>query len=94
MNAKLCAWRAKAAVAPLGLVDIDGRLLGPGDADAFRKLKIPKQSQYALVSSLDNMGLLRPDRPSLFAPADLQRVFDSPASRAPRLKALRAAASK
>ena len=73
----LAAGAAKAAVAPLGLVDIDGRLLLPGDADAFRKFKIPKQSQYVLVSSLDNIGLLRRDLPSMFAPADLQRVFVS-----------------
>ncbi len=68
---------AKAAVAPLELVDVEGRLLLAEKAEAFRTFRVPGQAQYVLVSSLDNISLLRRDLLSLVAAEDLQGEFVS-----------------
>lgn len=67
---------AKAAAASLDLVPIDtggDRLLLPADVDEFRSFKVPKRPQYALVSSLDGLFLLRRDFRGLLAPEDAAR---------------------
>ena len=67
---------AKAAVAPLGLdplEDTDERLLLPQDHKEFRAFKVPKKSQYVLVSSLDGISHLRRDVEGLLAPEDMSR---------------------
>jgi hypothetical protein len=49
---------AKAATEPLKLAEAsEGRLLLPEDLEAFRRFEAPKRPQYALVSSLDGIGL-------------------------------------
>jgi hypothetical protein len=45
-------------------------LMLPADREAFEKFKTPKQPQYLLVSSLDNIGQLRRDVTSLLTPED------------------------
>jgi hypothetical protein len=53
---------AKAAVEPLGLVEISGDLLMlPEDREEFLKFQAPKRPQYSLVSSLDGIASLRGD---------------------------------
>jgi Winged helix DNA-binding domain len=55
---------AKAAIEPLTLARLDedsGRLMHEADLDALRAFKRPKDPQYALVSGLDAMVLLRRD---------------------------------
>jgi hypothetical protein len=66
---------AKAAVAPLGLVPLEGtdRLLFPDDLDALRAFRAPAEPRYALVGSLDALFLLRRDVRSLLDPADVAR---------------------
>lgn len=62
---------AKAAVEPLRLVsaDSDGdRLMLADDQSAFGKFNLPAKPQYALVSSLDAMFLLRRNISTLVAP--------------------------
>ena len=62
---------AKAAIEPLKLESLEeGRLLLPEDRDDFEKFKPAKQSQFALVSSIDGVSLLRRDLNSLLDPAD------------------------
>jgi hypothetical protein len=57
---------AKAAIAPLKLEPVAGdRLMLPEDRDQFEGFKIPKQAQYAMVSSIDGLSLLRRDLNSL-----------------------------
>jgi len=49
-----------AAVAPLGLLDVgEGRLLLPEERAAFEAFRVPATPQYAVVSSLDGLALLR-----------------------------------
>lgn len=55
---------------PLGLTEIETLLLPPADRQEFEKFQIPKKPQYALVSSIDSMILLRRDLQSLLAPED------------------------
>src|SRR5207247_9004393 len=53
---------AKAAVDPLKLVPVDAgdeRLMFPKDRDELGAFKAPKQAQYAMVSGLDGLFLLR-----------------------------------
>ena len=72
----LGAKTAKATVASLGLEsleDTDERLMFPQDREEFRAYKVPKRSQYALVSSLDGISHLRRDVESLLAPEDMSR---------------------
>jgi hypothetical protein len=62
---------AKAAIEPLKLESIEeGRLLLPEDRDEFETFKPAKQSQFALVSSIDGVSLLRRDLDSLLDPGD------------------------
>lgn len=67
---------AKAAVVPLGLEPPEGadeRLMLPQDCKEFWTFKVPKESQYVLVSSLDGISHLRRDVQSLLAPEDKSR---------------------
>lgn len=82
----LGAGAAKAAIAPLDLVEVGGRLLMPRDLAAFEKFKAPKHPQYALVSSLDNISLLRRDLTSLLSAEDVGRDFVSSKSKVPDLQ--------
>lgn len=67
---------AKAAVTPLNLVPLarNGQLLMPAeDCMEFWEYRVPRQPQYALVSSLDNISHLRRDVEGLLAPEDVKR---------------------
>jgi hypothetical protein len=66
---------AKAAVDALNLEPAGDRLMLPEDREAFEKFKPSRQPQYALVSSLDNLGQLRRDLKSLLSEEDQQRDF-------------------
>lgn len=62
---------SQAAIAPLQLVDTGaGRLLLPEEASAFEKFRAPAKPQFALVSSLDGLALLRRDLATLVEAAD------------------------
>jgi hypothetical protein len=65
---------AKVATAPLGLEPVADRWILPEDRDAFEGFRPPRAPEYTLVSSLDNISLLRRNFPSLLAPEDEQRV--------------------
>ena len=70
----LSAKAAKAAMETLKLVKIDeDRWMLPQDRDAFEAFPVPKQAQYALVSSIDGFALLRRDLKSLVDEADWNR---------------------
>ena len=63
----------KAAVEPLKVVPVepgDERLMLPADRDALDGFKAPKEAQYALVSNLDSILLLKRDIKALLAPGD------------------------
>lgn len=65
-----------AAVAPLGLVPVEegsDRLLFPEDREAFEAFRVPEEPQYALVSSIDSLVLLRRELKSLIDPRDFDR---------------------
>ncbi len=64
---------AKAAVEPLQLSTIEGRLIFPDDLEAFQKHKPSKTPNYRLTSGLDAIVLLRRDHKSLCSPEDLNR---------------------
>jgi hypothetical protein len=65
------AGQAKAAVAPLGLVDVgDGFLAPPAIAASFESYRPPKKPRYALLASIDALILLRRDVGSLIDAAD------------------------
>jgi hypothetical protein len=67
---------AKAATEPLKLEPLakdDPRMMLPGDREKFEAFQIPKLAQYALVSSLDGLSLLRRDMKGLLDSADLER---------------------
>jgi hypothetical protein len=66
---------AKAVVDALKLEPLENRLMLPEDREAFEKFKPSRRPQYALVSSLDNLGQLRRDLKSLLAEEDQQRDF-------------------
>jgi hypothetical protein len=60
---------AKAAVEPLGLVEVSaGLFMLPEDREEFLKFQAPKRPQYSLVSSLDGIASLRGDWKNLPAP--------------------------
>jgi hypothetical protein len=68
---------AKAAVAPLGLVSWEpdesapAPLLSfPDELEAYASFAVPKEPQFALVSGLDGMLLLRRELGGLLSPAD------------------------
>jgi len=65
---------AKAALEPLQLAALEDRLAFPEDAEAFAKLTLSKKPQYALVSALDGLFLLRRDLSQLIAPEDRDRI--------------------
>jgi len=67
---------AKTAVEPLKLEPVaagDERMLLPVDRTAFETFRPPKDPQYALVSNLDSMFLLRRDLKTLLDPKDMDR---------------------
>jgi hypothetical protein len=67
---------AKAAIEPLKLEPLskeDPRMMLPGDREKFETFQIPKQAQYALVSCLDGLSLLRRDLKGLLDSTDLNR---------------------
>src|SRR5262249_33514158 len=69
---------AKSAVEPLKLEPLEPtseRLMLPEDRAAFASFKPPKEAQYALVSGLDGISLLRRDLKGLLDAADLAREF-------------------
>jgi hypothetical protein len=71
---------AKSAVEPLGLVPPvvgDRRLLFPDDRDALLAFQPPRDSQYALVSSLNGIALLRRDVQFLLDAQDATRPIFS-----------------
>jgi len=68
---------AKAAVEPLKLVALEkdsDRLMFAEDCEALGKFKLPKTAQYALVSSVDAIVLLRRDAAGLVDPKDRARA--------------------
>lgn len=72
---------AKAAIDALGLAVLPGdeeRLLFPEDVQALASFCPPRDPQYALVSSLDAISLLRRDLASLLDPRDASRRAVTP----------------
>ncbi|WP_037609222.1 DNA glycosylase AlkZ-like family protein [Streptacidiphilus rugosus] len=69
------AARAKAAVAPLGLVPVQGTdlLLPSALADEFAAYRRPEEPHYALLAGIDGLHLLHRALPRLIDPADAQR---------------------
>jgi hypothetical protein len=71
---------AKAAVEPLRLEALDadsGRMLLAADRSKFEAFRVPAEAQYAVVSNLDGLSLLRQDLRSLIDEADLaSNVFE------------------
>jgi winged helix DNA-binding protein len=66
----------KAALEPLKLEPAakgDARLLLPGHRESWESFRVPKEPQYALVSSLDGLNQLRRDVKTLLATEDLKR---------------------
>lgn len=69
---------SKAAIAPLGLVELEkgsDRLLSAADRDALHSFVGPKKEQVALVSSLDSLFLSRRDAARFLEPADAKKKF-------------------
>jgi len=67
---------AKASVEPLKLEPVErgrDRLMLPADRPRFEAFKAPKDAQYALVSSLDAIALVRSDLKLLLDPKDAER---------------------
>ena len=76
----LGAKAAKTAIEPLGLVPAEAgsdRLLHPGDGERLAAVRSARRPQYALVSSLDSMFLLRRDLKTLLDRADLEKKLPS-----------------
>ena len=65
---------AKAAVEPLGLVDFDGWLILPEEAEAFARFVAPRIPAYSLIGSIDNLIQLRSDYASILGPDDQHRA--------------------
>jgi Winged helix DNA-binding domain len=66
---------SKAAMEPLKLSPFgEGRFMLPEDRAELESFKVPKQPQYALVSSIDGISLLRRDLAGITEPADLKKV--------------------
>ena len=71
---------AKAAVEPLKLASIEGdRMIFPEDREKLESFKIPRQPQYALVSSIDGISLLRRDLRGIVEPEDLKMMVTAEA---------------
>jgi hypothetical protein len=67
---------ARAAMEPLQLEPLAkgaDRLLLPGDREAWESFRVPKEPQYALVSSLDGLVLLRRDLRGMLEAGDFER---------------------
>jgi hypothetical protein len=67
---------SKEATAPLKLVPLPedaSRLMLAEDAEAFRAFRAPGKPQYAVVSSLDGLALLRRDLKGILGPRDGER---------------------
>jgi len=67
---------SNAAIEPLKLVPIEAgsdRLMFPEDRDAFNSFKVPVKPQYAMVSCLDSIYLLRRDVKGLLDRKDWDR---------------------
>jgi winged helix DNA-binding protein len=67
---------SKAAMEPLKLEPLakgDERLLLPDDREAWESFRVPKEPQYALVSSLDGLTLLRRDLRGMLDAGDIAR---------------------
>ena len=67
---------ARSAMEPLQLEPLakgDDRLLLPGDREAWESFRVPKDPQYALVSSLDGLVLLRRDLRGMLEAGDFER---------------------
>jgi winged helix DNA-binding protein len=63
---------AKAALEPLNLVVFDGeRLMLPEHREELEAFQMPRQAQYALVSSIDGINLLRRGLETVVDAADL-----------------------
>jgi hypothetical protein len=75
----------KEAVAPLGLVPVEGsdRLLLPEDAEAFDAFIPPEAPQYALVSSLDAISATRRSVETLVDEADRGRMVPTESGERP-----------
>jgi hypothetical protein len=69
------AAQAKAAVAPLGLVPLDGTelLALPDQVDELASFTVPKRPEYALVTAIDGVHLLHRDLGRLLDPEDAAR---------------------
>jgi hypothetical protein len=65
---------SQAALEPLKLEAFQDRLWLSADRARFETLKVPKDPQYALVSSLDGIGLLRGDLGRMIDPADQKKA--------------------
>ena len=65
---------AKAALDPLNLVPVEDRFSFAEDAEAFATFTVPKKPQYALVSGVDSMFLLRRDISQLVAQENRDRI--------------------
>jgi hypothetical protein len=69
---------AKAALEPLALEPLETsggiRLMLPAEREAFEAFRVPRKPEYALVSSLDSINVLRRELPSLVAPEDADRI--------------------
>lgn len=67
---------AKAAIEPLELEPVAGeRLMLPEDRGQFEAFQIPKHPQYAMVSSIDGLSLLRRDLNSLVDAKDYDHTL-------------------
>jgi len=65
---------AKAAVAPLDLVEVEGGLLAsPAVAAEYERFRAPAKPQYALLAGIDALVLLRRDHHALLDEADAAR---------------------
>jgi hypothetical protein len=74
----LGAKAARAAIEPLALVTLEAgsdRWMHAADRDLFERVTMPAKPQYALVSSLDNIALLRRDVRFLLDSADAKRTL-------------------
>jgi hypothetical protein len=64
---------AKEAIAPLKLAADGDRLMFEADLDALKSLKVPREPQYALVSTLDSITAHRRSVTELVDDQDLKR---------------------
>jgi hypothetical protein len=64
---------SQAATAPLKLIEVNGRLLLPEERKEFDAFQPPAKPQYALVSSLDGITLLRRNLASVIDASDLEQ---------------------